>query len=102
MNDVKNVIEPKVFKEFVDAGNVNSASIRAVERGLIVLVQIGSAERVLGQYRGGPRYFQSFDGAAALLQQNGIRSWDADTTGWVPRTALRKQDKDDSNDRDEE
>lgn len=94
MIETKSVIEPKVFKEFVAAGGVKGASIRAVELGLVVLLQIGSTERVLGQYRGGPRFFQSFDGAAALLQQNGILTWDADTTGWIPRTALRKQDKD--------
>jgi len=94
MVENKVVIEPKVFKEFVAAGSVKSASIKAVERGLIVILRIGSTERVLGQYRGGPRYFQSFDGAAALLQQNGILIWDADTTNWKPRTAQRKQDKD--------
>lgn len=85
------VIEPKVFKEFVAAGSVKGASIHAVEQGLIVVIKIGTTERVVGQYRGGPRYFQSFDGAAALLQQNGILTWDADTTNWKPRTSLRKQ-----------
>lgn len=92
MNDAS-VLEPKVFKEFIAAGSIKSASIRYIEQGLIILLKVGATERVLGQYRGGPRFFQSFDGAAALLHQNGISTWDADTTGWTPKTALRKQDK---------
>ena len=91
ITETVSVIEPKVFKEFVAAGSVKGASIHAVEQGLIVVIKIGTTERVVGQYRGGPRYFQSFDGAAALLQQNGILTWDADTTNWTPRTSLRKQ-----------
>jgi hypothetical protein len=85
------IIEPKVFKEFVAAGSVKEASIHAVDQGLIVIIKIGMTERILGQYRGGARYFQSFDGAAALLKQNGILTWDANTTNWTPRTLLRKQ-----------
>ena len=91
MIETKNVVGPKVFKEFAAAGSITSASIKVVERGLIVLLKIGSSERVLGQYRGGARFFQSFDGAAALLQQNGITTWHADTEGWTPRTALKKK-----------
>ena len=93
MIETKSVIEPKVFKEFLAAGSIQSVSIRAVEAGLVVLLQIGSTERILGQSRGGIRFFQSFDGAAALLQQNGVMAWDADTTGWIPRTASRKNGK---------
>ena len=89
----KSVIEPKVFKEFVAADSIKGASIRVFESSLIVILKIGSIERVLGQYRGGVRFFRSFDGAAALLQQNGILKWDADTTGWIPRTTRQKKDK---------
>jgi hypothetical protein len=84
------VIEPKVFKEFAAAGSIKNASIRVVDHRLVVVLRIGSMERVLGQHRGGARFFQSFDGAAALLRQNGILKWDADTTGWTPRTARQK------------
>ena len=91
ITETRNVIEPKVFKEFVAAGNVKEAFIYAVEQGLVVIIKIGETERILGQYRGGPRFFQSFDGAAALLQQNGILTWSADTTDWTPRTSSRKQ-----------
>lgn len=91
MIETISVIEPKIFKEFVATGNVEKASIHAVEQGLIIIIKIGMTERIVGQYRGGPRYFQSFDGAAALLRQNGILTWNADTTNWIPRTSLRKQ-----------
>lgn len=90
MSENMNIVEPKIFKEYVATGSIQSASIRHGEFGLFILLKIGSTERVLGQYRGGPRYFRSFDGAAALLQQNGIVSWEANTTGWIPRTTLRK------------
>jgi hypothetical protein len=92
MIETKDLIEPNVFKEFAAAGTLKGVFIRAVEQGLIILVRVGSTDRVLGQYRGGPRFFQSFDGAAALLQKNGILKWDADTTNWKPRTALQKGD----------
>lgn len=91
---MKRIVEPRVFKELIVAGSVKSATIRASEQGLIVVLRIGNNEvneRILGQYRGGPRYFQSFDGAAALLQHNGIVKWDADTSNWKPKTAIRKQ-----------
>jgi hypothetical protein len=93
MIEAKGLIEPNVFKEFVAAGTLNGVSIRFVDQGLVILVRVGSTERVLGQYRGGPRFFQSFDGAAALLQKNGVLTWDADTTDWIPRTAPQKSDK---------
>ena len=86
----KKIIDPKVFKEFVIAGGIENILIKAVDYGLIILMTIGSTERILGQYRGGPRLFQSFDGAAALLQQNGITNWSADTTNWVPKTTQKK------------
>lgn len=91
--DTKKIVDPKVFKEFAAAGGVTNALIKAVDNGLIVVLMIGATERILGQYRGGARIFQSFDGAAALLQQNGIMAWNADTTDWIPRTALKKQNK---------
>lgn len=90
VDNVRTVIEPRVFKEFVAAGSVKSAFIHATEQGLVVIIKIGVTERILGQYRGGPRFFQSFDGAASLLQQNGIFTWSADTENWVPRTSIKK------------
>ena len=90
MFETRSIIEPKVFKEFVAVGNIKHASIQVVDNRLVVVLRIGSTERVLGQHRGGARFFQSFDGAAALLRQNGILKWDADTTGWTPRTARKK------------
>lgn len=88
-----NAIDPRVLKEFIAAGNVKSALIRAIKNRLIVVLKIGETERILGQYRGGIRFFRSFDGAVAVLQQNGILTWSADTTGWIPRTIRKKYTK---------
>ncbi|SWV26658.1 transposase [Klebsiella pneumoniae] len=50
-----------------------------------------SAEnRILGQYRGGPRYFRTIDAAASLLIQHGIYRFEADVAGWKPKTLTRK------------
>ncbi|GLR55212.1 ParC family partition-associated protein [Shinella yambaruensis] len=86
VTDSLQVVEPKVFRELVATGAIQSVSVRAVEQGLIVVVTIGDQQRVLGLHRGGARYFQSVDGAASVLQQNGITQFDADLVGWTPRT----------------
>ena len=86
--DSLGVVEPKVFKELVATGVVHGAAIRASEsgKGLLVILDVGEQQRALGQYRGGPRYFQSFDGAVSLLQQNGITQFSGDSAGWIPKT----------------
>lgn len=87
--DSMGVVGPTAFKELLAAGSVKGATIRVSAQGLIIILHIGQNDRVLGQFRGGPRFFRSFDGAAAALRQNGVTQWDADATGWVPRTLLR-------------
>lgn len=89
VEDSLNVVEPKVFKELIAAGAVLGATVRAADggKGLIVVLDLGQQQRLLGQARGrGPRYFQSFDGAASTLHQNGVTKFNADTSGWTPRT----------------
>ncbi|HQS01487.1 MULTISPECIES: ParC family partition-associated protein [Comamonadaceae] len=87
--DTMGVVGPTAFRELLAAGSVQGATIRVAGQGLIVVLHIGPNDRVLGQFRGGPRFFRSFDGAAAALRQNGVMQWDADATGWIPRTLLR-------------
>lgn len=86
----KDVINPTAFKEVVLIDGVKSATIRVAEKGLVLAVRIGDEDRILGQHRGGPRYFRSFDAAASLLIQHGIYHWSADATGWRPKTLVRK------------
>ena len=52
----------------------------------LVVVQVPVAITP-GQARGGVRYFQSFDGAASVLQGMGIVEFIARSANWVPRTA---------------
>ncbi|CAD0362456.1 hypothetical protein XEUV354_22635 [Xanthomonas euvesicatoria] len=82
-------IEPKALQEAADAHLVRGAEIRAAEdgEGLVVIVDLGEDRRVVGLARNrGVRYFQSFDGAAALLLERGISKFAANTVGWTPRT----------------
>ncbi|MCT8308740.1 ParC family partition-associated protein (plasmid) [Xanthomonas translucens pv. translucens] len=82
-------IEPKALQEAADAHLVRGAEIRASEdgEGLVVIVDLGQDKRVVGLARGrGVRYFQSFDGAAALLLERGVSEFVAHTVGWIPRT----------------
>lgn len=83
------VVGPTALKELMATGSVHGATIKAARHGLVVVLHIGQSDRVLGLFRGGVRYFRSFDGAAAALRQNGVLRWDADATGWTPRTLLR-------------
>ena len=67
----------------------SDARVEQADKGLVILFNVGSGmnERVLGQARGGVRYFQSFDGAASVLQSMGIMEFIARSANWVPRTA---------------
>ena len=83
------VIDPVSFKEVLAAGGVNAATIGKADIGLVVVLRIAKKDRILGQYRGGPRYFSSLDGAGSVLIQHGIYQWETDADGWVPRTLAR-------------
>lgn len=83
------VIDPVSFKEVLAAGGVNAATIGKADKGLVVVLRIAKKDRILGQYRGGPRYFSSLDGAGSVLVQHGIYQWETDAQGWVPRTLAR-------------
>lgn len=88
--DSKKVINPNAFKEVLLVGGVQGVTIHVTERGLVLVVCIGGENRVLGQYRGGPRFFRTFDAAVSLLIQHGIYRFEADVTGWQPKTLTRK------------
>lgn len=79
-------VAPRLFKELVAAGSVSSAVVRGGADGLYIVLQVGPNERIVGASRGGPRYFQSIDGAASVLWQAGIRTFEVDTTHWEPKT----------------
>ena len=87
--DSGSVIDPVSFKEVLAAGGVHAATIGKAEKGLVVVLRIAKKDRILGQYRGGPRYFSSLDGAGSVLVQHGILQWETDAQGWVPRTLAR-------------
>jgi hypothetical protein len=89
-SELKAVITPPVFKEIMLIGGVKSAAVRMADKGLVLILRIGGKDRILGQYRGGPCYFRLLDGAASVLIQNGIYQFEADVTGWLPRTLARK------------
>ena len=82
-------VSAKVMREFVAAGGVRDVRVEQADKGLVILFNVGSGmnERVLGQARGGVRYFQSFDGAASVLQSMGIMEFIARSANWVLRTA---------------
>ncbi|WP_261995154.1 ParC family partition-associated protein [Pseudomonas aeruginosa] len=87
------VLPPAVFKEFAAATphEIHGAAVRNTEQGIVIVLNIGNERRILGQYRGGIRFFRSFDGAAAVLRQHGVLQWTADATGWIPRTLEAKE-----------
>ena len=82
-------VPAKVMREFVATGAVKDVRVEQADKGLVIVFNVGSGmnERVLGQARGGVRYFQSFDGAASVLQSMGIMEFIARSANWVPRTA---------------
>ena len=88
--DSRNVIRPNAFKEVVLVGGIQGATIHVAERGLVLVLRIRGEYRVLGQHRGGPRYFRTFDAAVSQLSLHGIYRFDADTTGWVPKALARR------------
>lgn len=90
MVDTKSVIGPAAFKEVLTAGGVKKTTIRHTGNGLVLVLLIGGQERVLGQYRGGPRYFSTVDGAVSVLIQHGIYEFEANVLGWLPKTLARK------------
>lgn len=81
----KDVVSPVAFKEFLATGGVEKVTICMAEQGIILVFRIASSDRILGQHRGGPRYFKTFDGAISSLVQYGINQFEADVTGWLPR-----------------
>ena len=83
------VIDPVAFKEVLAAGGVDAATIGKADKGLVVVLRIAKKDRILGQYRGGPRYFSSLDGAGSVLVQHGIFKWETNAQDWVPRTLTR-------------
>ncbi|MFA0921647.1 hypothetical protein ALP73_200054 [Pseudomonas coronafaciens pv. garcae] len=87
--DSKTVINPVTFKDLMVLNRVQAASIGVTAKGLVIVLRIGKDDSILGQYRGGPRYFQSFDAAASTLLQNGITEWETDAKGWIPKTVGR-------------
>ena len=89
--DLTGVVGPTAFKELQAANSVQSATIRFVDQGLIIVLKIGQNARVLGRSRGGVRYFHSVDGAASVLVQHGIYKFDAEVEGWMPRTLSRNK-----------
>ena len=87
----KEIIGLATVREAQEAGHIERATIRVAEKGLIIILERADAkaEQVLGAFRGGVRYFRSFDGAAGALRQAGIVQWDADVADWIPRTLRR-------------
>ena len=79
------------MRELASTGSIVDVRVQQAEKGLVIAFNVlgnsPSNERVLGQARSGVRYFQSFDGAAAMLQSMGIMEFTATTTDWIPRTA---------------
>lgn len=88
---IKEIVGLATVREAQEAGHIEKATIRVAEKGLIITLERADAEaeQVLGAFRGGVRYFRSFDGAAGALRQAGIVQWDADVADWIPRTLRR-------------
>ena len=90
----KEIIGLAVLREEHEAGVIKTATIGVAEKGLIIVLELADGkEQVLGAFRGGVRYFRSFDGAAGALRQAGIVQWDADVADWIPRTLRRGEKK---------
>lgn len=90
------VVAPSMVKSLAEKG-IPKVRVVPHEAGLVVVMQIGEFEGVLGAARRqGPRVFQSLDGAANVLQGHGITKFECDTEGWVPNPAKRAVRKSDS------
>lgn len=89
MSTNASVLEPKVAKELIAAGSVNSARVEALPGGLVIVFQVGMTARTLGVSRGGVRLFQSLDGVASVLQGYGIEAFAVNTHNWTPKTMAR-------------
>ena len=87
------VLPPSHFKAFAKNAphEIKGAVIENTERGLVIVLHVGNERRILGQYRGGIRFFRSFDGAAAVLRQHGVLHWTANEKGRIPRTLEAKE-----------
>jgi len=83
-------IPPKTVRELASTGSLENVRVEQAEQGLVITFNVvGSGlenKRVLGQARGGVRYFHSFDGAASVLQSMSVMEFTACTAGWMPRT----------------
>ncbi len=90
MIETLNVVVPNAFRELVTAGSVSSVLVKGADKGLVIVLRVGMNERVVGAVRGGPRYFQSIDGAASVLKQYGIVDFSVNVSNWVPRTMAKK------------
>ncbi|MEN1215566.1 hypothetical protein AAIG85_33485, partial [Pseudomonas aeruginosa] len=57
------VLPPSHFKAFAKNAphEIKGAVIENTERGLVIVLHVGNERRILGQYRGGIRFFRSFD-----------------------------------------
>ena len=81
----KDVISPVLFKKALSNGRVEKVTIRMAKEGIVLIFRIAGRDRILGQHRGGPRYFKAFDGAISSLVQYDLNQFEADVTGWLPR-----------------
>ncbi|MOA36930.1 ParC family partition-associated protein [Geopseudomonas aromaticivorans] len=84
------VADPRAIKTLLAAGAISGVFVKSSERGLFVVFRLAAGDSVLGAHRGGPRYFQSFDGVASVLKQHGISEFSVDTAGWTPKTLAKK------------
>lgn len=85
MNFVSEV-KPSSFKGMVIAESVENILIRSSDdkQGLLITFKVNGKDYVLGQERGGLRYFRSFDAAASTLQKYGFSRFEAETVDWRP------------------
>lgn len=90
MTQDQDVADPRAIKTLLATGAISGVFVRASEKGLLVFFSLAGGESVLGAHRGGPRFFQSFDGVASVLRQHGISKFSVDTTGWTPKTLAKK------------
>lgn len=86
-------LTPQLMRELTSIGNIINVRVEQSEKGLVIAFNVAgnaSDKLVLGQARKGIRYFQSFDGAASVLQGMGITEFIACTDNWMPRTKVAK------------
>ncbi len=79
-----------LFKELVDAGSVSSVTVRGTGDGLVVVAMVGMQERVLSRQQGGPRFFNTVDGAVSVLWKAGVRQFSVDTSNWSPAAQVAR------------